>query len=211
MKRILSLILSVAMIFSMIGTVPMASAAEETVPFGGYDYAAYPEEFEDYTLQAGSSDGFYWDGDVNVWENPWDRHVVVSTLISTDDGATWDDIVAVEPGQTFLVKHVFAQNNADEAVLSLELVPILRRSVFTIDQSSGIFLNLEADGGYVDDLGAQFVWTGNSAGRIVPDDVPMISLPFASATGAPIGEAFDMCQYAVTAADDIADGQYTIT
>ncbi len=215
MKRILSLVLSVAMIFSMFGTVPMATAAEETVPFGGYDYATYPEEFSDYTLEAGDSWDMYWEGDFNVWDNPWDRHIVIQTLLSVDNGETWSEDVTVEPGQTFLVRYKLAQNTYETAgIPSLELVPILRRSMFTIDQSSGIFLSLinEEEGtGSVDGDLAQFVWSGISAGRAIPDDVPMISLPLDWVDGVVAGEVFDMCQFAVTANADIADGEYTIT
>ncbi len=214
MKKILSLILSVATIFSMFGIVPTVSAAG-TVPFGGYDYSAYPKEFSDYTLEAGDSWDTYWSGDFNVWDNPWKRHIVIQTLLSTDNGKTWEDVVTVEPGQTFLVKYRLAQNTyKTEAIPALELVPILRRSMFTIDQTSGKFLSLmnqESWVGYVDGELAQFVWSGNSAGRPIPKNVPMISLPLNFAHGVRAGEVFDMCQFAVTANANIKDGEYTIT
>ena len=205
MKKLLSLLLSVVMIFSTFGTVPMASAAKETSPYGGPDYAAYPEEFEDYQWYAGWDYAMEWEEPENVWDDPWDKPVVIQTLLSAD-GDKWSDTLTVEPGQKFKARIRLAKNEIDYCQIdALEFTPVFRRSLFTVDQETSILLGITE--GYVDEAYSGVAYNT----EYYPADTPKFWILWGENGDTTTGLTFDMCEYELTASAEIPEGEYTIT
>ena len=201
MKKLLSLLLSVIMLF---GSITIVNAAK-SVPYGGPDYAAYPNEFSDYQWYAGWDYAMEWLSPENVWDNPWDKPIVIQTLLSAD-GKNWSENLTVKPGQKFKARIRLAKNEIDYCqIYALEFTPVFRRSLFTADKSTSILLGIAE--GYVDKAYSGVSYNTNT----YPKDTPKFWILWGENGDTTNGLTFDMCEYELTASAKIPAGEYTIT